>query len=695
MTCPFRRTRATAAAFPLTVTILCVLAALSATPLASAWSTSSAGPKDAVRGVTRSGDSVAGVIVWKPSPSALDVPPGTLGVAARALLDRVAAELGGGEPILRIDAHGLAVGVNLPTGEPSDLARWLRHLAEVADVGDREIAAAQRQRLGVVESLWAEPADVARLTARASASSAWRDAAWLAGRPRSLARVSAPDVRRALAALRRLPVEANVVGPPGTVTMLAERLGDRLGGGAPGAGPSAEPGAAQAAPRAVAVLAPTDASRPARVGLALVTVVGKEVVDEQGAALAVLLEAMSEGRGSLPQRLGVALGREVVPRVSWRAEPGGGALLGLSIEVSRDEADDGWRVLAGATRSVTEQPFLNAAAVNARKRLDRKAERFETAGAGEVLDASLDGRLGWWPPSDRWTRPIGPDQLLATAREVLVPERRFAAAAGPLPLELLRGEPLAGGVRIGSAGLCPERVDLTCPVEEPLAGLGDPGRQSEGRRRAEALMQRLRVADDSKARPGSFRAEYEVIERTPLGDVPMDLSVESSESGVAVQWRGEDWGLAAWTSEEGVEVRVDGEAPRESAVGGLDRIESFALREPVVLTDAVLDGLVPAKAIDLACGDERCPGLEAFMAEGSRIALVLDPDSLQPLEARLWWRGAGPPQPADEIYLFRSWTTAGPFRVVERVEARTNGAGGEREDRRYRLLSWSWTDEGG
>jgi hypothetical protein len=637
---------------------------------------------------------MAGVIVWRVSPDHLDLPPGTFGVAARALLDQAASSLGGGEPILRIDAHGLSLGVRLASGKPQDLARWLAHLAGVPDASDPLIARARRARLDTVKSLWAKPAGVARLTARSSASPGWRDAAWLAGRPRSLPQVSAPDVRRALAELRRLPVTARVVGPDGLVATVANRLAGRLSGKGERAGSEATD-AVPSAPRAVAVLAPTDPSRPARVGLALVTVVPRDVVDEQGAALAALLEAMSEGRGSLPQRLGVALGREVVPRISWRAEPGGGGLLSLSIEVSRDEADDGWRVLAGATRSVTEHPFLNVASLNARKRLDRRAESFETAGAEQVLEASMDGRLDWWPPSDRWTRPIGPDELLAAAREVLVPERRFVAAAGPLPLELLRRDPLAGGVRIGSAGLCPERMDLTCPVEEPLAGLDESARQREGRRRAEALMERLRVSEGAQASPGSFRAEYEVIERTPLGDVPMELDLESSAAGVSVRWRGEDWELAAWTGEEGVELRVDGEAPREAAVGGLDRIESFALREPVVLTDAILDGLVPAKAIDLACGDERCPGLEAFMAEGSRIALVLDPDSLEPLEARLWWRGAGPPQPADEVYLFESWTRAGPFRIVERAEARTDGTGGETEDRRYRLVSWTWADEDG
>jgi hypothetical protein len=666
--------------------------ALLLSPVAAAVSFEQAGPGGAVRGVTGAGSGVAGVVVWEPPGLVRDLPSGTFSVAARALLDHAAEELGGGRGLLRVDAEGLAAGVVFDAAEGERLARWLERIAAVPELRTNVIEQALRERLEEVEARWADPTEVARLTARASASPAWRLAERMAGRPRSMPRIGVAEVRRALAALREAPVRVDATGPSGLAATLAARLEGRLAGA--GAGEQ-QPGPG---PQAVAVLAPSDPAQAARVGLALAVRVPEKVLAEQRAPLAVLLEALSEGRGSLAQRLAVALGRDASPRIEWHAGPGGGGLVTFSIEVAREEAQDGWLVLSGATRSVSEQRFLNVAALGARRRLDERAQAWSGADAERVLAAARDGRLSWWPPSDRWSRPIGPDELLAVARMALGPDHRYVAAAGALPLDLLRREPLASGARIGVAGLCPERADLTCPVEEPLGGLDDSAREREGRRRARALLERLRVEGADQLPPRGFRAEYEVLERTPLGDVPVDLIVESSTSGVAVQWRSEEWGLSAWTTEEGVDVRVDGEAPREAAVAGLDRIESFALREPIVMTSAVLDGLVPAMAVDLSCSDDRCPGLEAFLAEGSRLALILDPESLEPLEARLWWRGAGPPQPADEILTFESWTVVDGFRLVERSASRTNGTGSPVPERSYRLVSWEWAsgdEEGG
>jgi hypothetical protein len=666
------------------------LIALIPVPFAEALSFESAGAGGAVEGVAGAGRGAAAVLVWQAPDGIDELPAGTFSVAARALSDEVAGRIdGGGRGLVSIGARGLAVGVSLDDADESRLGRWLEQLAAVPELPTPTIERAAKERLEQVEARWADPAEVARLTARASASEAWRRAEQLAGRPRSMPRVGVPEVRRALGALRRTPVRAVAVGPPGLADALAARLQGRLAAGAAEAVSRTDAG-----PEAVAVLAPSDPAQEARAGLALVVQVPPEVAEEQGPTLALLLEALAEGRGSLPQRLTVALGRDVSPGIDWRASPGGGGLLTFSIEVARAEAETGWRVLSGAIRSVGEQRFLNAAALGARKRLDRQAGERASAPPAEVLEAALSGGLKWWPPPDRWSRPIGPDELIAVAREALGPDRRFVAAAGPLPLELLRSEPLAGGLRIGIAGLCPERLDLTCPVEEPLGGLDEPAREREGRRRARALLERLRTEPTDTLPPRGFRAEYEVIERTPLGDVPVRLVVESSTSGVAIHWRSEEWGLSAWTTEEGVDVRVDGEPPREAPVSGLDRIESFALREPVVLAGAVLDGLVPALAVDLACSDDRCPGLEAFLAEGSRLALVLDPESLQPIEARLWWRGAGPPQPADEILTFEGWTTAEGFRVVERSSSQTNGTGSAVPERAYRLVSWEWRSAG-
>lgn len=647
-----------------------------------------------VQTVVHGGGGVAGAVIWS-GLGGDDLPPGTFAVAGRVALDALGSSREGRDDLLVPGPRGLAVGIALADGDAAALAGALARIASPRDPGRDDILEALEAHERAVDEAWADPRALAEKTALAGTGPGWRQAMRLAGRPRSLSRIDPAHVTTALERMRSSSVRTILVGPDGLEARVRAALSDRLG-----AAPSGEGGAAglEPAPADGTVMAVFDAGEgeyAGQVGLAIASAVEPEVGRRHATTRALLLEVLSEGNGSLAQRLEVALGRDANPRAMWRAAGDGGGVIVFSVRVRREEAQTAWNVLSGATRSVTRQTFLTVAALEGRKRLDARAAARGSSSAETILQEVLESGPPAWPPSDRWSRPIGSDELLAAARELLAPERSTVAVAGAVPLELLRQEPFASAPRVSRHGLCPEREDLSCPIDEPLAGLDETARVEEAMRRARAAMALLRDGKGEALPPRGFRARYDVEEMTPLGGAELDLVVESSGEGVFVLWSSPGWTLEAWTAESGVDVRVDGEPPVETPVAGLDRIESFALREPVVLAGAVIDGLVSARALDLECAPHRCPAIEAFLAEGSRLTLILDNETLRPDELRIWWRGAGPPQPPDEVLSFRAWKVVGGFEVAGRVEVRSDSSSTDGPDRIYVLRDWSWRGDNG
>lgn len=671
------RFRALRTAFVLVVAAFALAPAPSGGPIVLARET--AGPGGESVGLVMTGGKIAGAVLW-PAATIVEgraLPAGTMAVAAHATLTAALAGEPGARPLLESTAGFLALGVEVPDGDEARLIAILARLASPAAPSPAAVATAVQTLRKRVTDRWADPLERARLAAIGllfpGAGGPWLP--W--GTPDSLARVDAPAVQAAVAAVRRRPVGVRVVGPAGLAGRAATALSARVGRMQDTPAPPEAPALPVAA-----VLPAGPEDPPVRdVGMALAYRVPPGE-DAAGPALAVLVEALSEGPGSLPQRLRVALSDPVRSVVEVVPTPGGGGVLVVGARVAHENGAAVYRVLDGVISSVRALPMSDASITRARRRLDDQA----SYRAGDAVAALLGliRRTPWsWPPEG--SRPES-SAVRQAATGLFDPERRATAAAGKIPAEILSADPLRAGVRIAWRNFDPLSEGLGATAEAPDGAAAAPA--AAGARLAREIFERLAGGLSAGALP-AFRASYQSREATPVGPATSALSLEASAEGTTVASASRHWTIRARIGEEGAEAQLPG-SQGTAPLAEADRIAAIALREPLLLASAAAKGAVPSTVLTATCDELPCRALRVELGEGTVLLLALDPASSLPTETRIWFAGRDESKPPDEHVRYTSWTTVGGARLASGMTIR-DGMGTTRE---LRLVEWSWLAPG-
>lgn len=636
-----------------------------------------AGPQQAVEGIVAQ-SGLAGVVLW-PGAAVVDgdsLPCGTLAVAARALLEEVLGPYPEAGAVFHASHNSLALGAVLPEGRSDELLEILSRLALAESprpaVVDEAIADARERAVARA----GDPLEQARIAALGALFPGFRGP-WLAeGTVVSLRSLGAAGVTEALALVRKLPVQARVIGARGLAGRVAERLGSRLGDlpalAAPAALEGEEPG----------VIVYEERGRTSsQSAVVLAARFDRRLAEEKGSAILLMLETLRAGEGSLSQRLGVAVGPAVEPWLEqlWLDQAGGAVVLGARIDLERVES--AWSVLSGTISSLQRQSFRSDAVLRARQRLDHRAKELGMEIGSRLVLQGVEQPPWSWPPPDRWRAPIQSAALKGVATTLFSPGHRAGALAGPQDVRHA-GRAFDTWDRIPAGAFCPGKGSLRCE-SRMVAALG---RDGDLRPLAESVVRKLSTPGEEPPRQ-AFSATYRVFEDTPAGSFVADLEVDSGEAGAALRWRGPGWTLEARSSKDGGQVLLDGGAVTEAPSAALDRVEAYASQEPVVLAAAVAAGLIPARVQMVACpGADRCPAIRAELPEGSTLLLVLDASSAQPLETRIWWAAKDGDREPDEVLRYGDWREIDGTRIAGRLEVTARDAA----PRRFELVRWRW-----
>ncbi|MCU0229880.1 MAG: hypothetical protein MUC67_00740 [Acidobacteria bacterium] len=629
-----------------------------------------AGPGELVRGVVVPGTRLAGVVVW-PGHETLEgpgVPAGSALVAAHlAVLAATAAEPGAA-PLVALVPEGIAVGARLDGGDEARLARLLSALAAPRPLPDaaRDRATVELQRKA--SEHWADPATVARRAALGLLYPGSRFAWDPMPTPQAVNEADAGARAAVFAAVREARVRYLVAGPAG--------LAGRLSGALPARGGSAPPAVEAPVPAPHAPLAALideyDApGAPGKVGLVLGYALDEsEVPATQRAALAVLAEGLSEGEGSLVQRLKVVLGQAAPAQAAILRGAGDDEVLLLSALVPAPSAALAWRVMTGAITSVQTIALRDDAVYRARRRLAEEATARRADPVAALLDAFGGGPTRFGP------QPVlAPADLQAAARQALVPGRRASVAAGPLIDELARAAEFEPSLRLAW-----ERFD---PLSETLMQSGDAAERDAAAAQDLARAALSALADGATpAFDPRYRATYHVREETPAGPVDSTLRIVASPEGIGWTVDAPDWTIEA---EERPEKRT---SPADGVIHlpQPNRLLGLVLREPAILLASVVDGSVAAEAVRASCDGTLCPALRAELEDGSVLTLVLDDATRMPRSLRTWWPGKDESRAPDEQVRYLAWRRVGTVRVAEQVSVE-DALG---TTRRVSLDEWIW-----
>ena len=627
-----------------------------------------AGPGEFVRGVVVPGSRLAGVVVW-PMRDALEqqgVPAGSALVCAQLAALVAAAAEPGATPLVALMPDGIAVGAGLDGGDETRLARLLAALASPRPPPDGLRQAATERLHRTASEHWSNPETVARRAALGLLYPGSRYPWDPVPGPQALSEADAGARAAVFAAVREAPVRYLVAGSAGLAGRLASQLPSRSGAG---------PAAAEApipAPRAplAAVIDEEDTSgAPGKVGLALAfSLADLAAPPTQRAALAVLAEALTEGEGSLAQRLKVVLGEAAPAQVAIVRGAGSDQALVMSALVPAPSAGLAWRVLTGAVSSVKTIALRDDAIYRARRRLAEEAASRRTDPAAALLDAFGGGRAAPSPS-------LRAGDVQVAAQQALMPERQAAVAAGPLADEAAEAPEFQQALRLAW-----ERFD---PLSETLMQSGDAAERDAAA--AQELARAVLTALADGATPAfdpRYRATYRVREETPAGAIESTLRIVASPDGITWTVDAPDWTIEAEERPGKGTASPDGviHLPQPNRLLGL------ALREPAILLASVVDGAVTAEVVRATCDGTLCPALRAELEDGSVLTLVLDDATKMPRALRTWWPGKDEKRVPDEQVRYLAWRKVGTVRVAELVSVE-DALG---TTRRVSLDEWTW-----
>ncbi|MCU0222872.1 MAG: hypothetical protein MUF27_02110 [Acidobacteria bacterium] len=629
-----------------------------------------AGPGEAVRGVVVPGTGLAGVVLW-PGRESLEspgVPAGAALVSAQLAALAAAASEPGAAPLVVLFPEGIGVGVRLDGGDEARLARLLSALATPRPLaeGPRQAALERLQR--IAGEHWSNPETVARRAALGLLYPGSRFP-WDPVPASSAVGETDANARAAVfAAVRESRVRFLVAGPAGLAGRLAGPLASR--GGAPPAG-AAAPVPAPSAPLAALVDEEDASGAPRQVGLALAyALAGTAAPPNQRAALAVLAEGLTEGEGSLAQRLKVVLGQPAPARVEIVRGAGGDEALVLSALVPAPSTGLAWRVMTGAVTSVQSIALRDDAIYRARRRLAEEAAARRNDPSAALADA-----FGGTASVRASALALRAADIEAAAQQALVPARRAAVAAGPLGDTLAEVPEFTGSLRLAW-----ERFD---PLSETLMQSGDAAERDAAAAQELARAALAALADGATPTfDPRYNATYRVREETPAGPVESTLRIVASPDGISWSVDAPDWTI------EAEERAAKGSAPADGVIHlpQPNRLLGLALREPAILLASVADGSVGAEAVRANCDGALCPALRAELEDGSVLTLVLDEATKMPRTLRTWWPGKDESRTPDEQVRYLAWRRAGTVRVAEQISVE-DALG---TTRRVTLDEWTW-----
>ena len=629
-----------------------------------------AGPGNGVRGVVVPGSRLAGVVVW-PVRDALEqqgVPAGSALVSAQLAALAAAAAEPGATPLVALLPDGIAVGARLDGGDESRLARLLSTLASPRPPPDGPRQAAIERLQRTASEHWSSPETVARRAALGLLYPGSRFPWDPVPGPQALSEADAGARAAVFAAVREAPVRYLVAGPAGLAGRLAAQLPARSG---PVPAAAEAPIPAIRAPLAALVDEEETSGAPGKVGLALAFALpGAAAPPAQRAALAVLAEALTEGEGSLAQRLKVVLGEAAPAQVAIVHGAGDDEAFVMSAIVPAPSAGLAWRVLTGAVSSVRTIALRDDAIYRARRRLAEEATARRADPGAALLDAFGGGAAA---PSPAPTLRAGDVQ--AAAQQALVPERQASVAAGPLVDEVAKAPEFQQALHLAW-----ERFD---PLSETMMQSGDAAERDAAAAQELARAALTALADGATpAFDPRYRATYRVREETPAGPIESTLRIVASPDGISWTVDAPDWTIEAEERPGKGTASTDGviHLPQPNRLLGL------ALREPAILLASVVDGAVTAEVVRATCDGTLCPALRAELEDGSVLTLVLDDATKLPRALRTWWPGKDEKRVPDEQVRYLAWRKAGTVRVAELVSVE-DALG---TTRRVSLDEWTW-----
>ncbi|UCF69317.1 MAG: hypothetical protein JSV80_08595 [Acidobacteriota bacterium] len=667
---------------------LAALLAIGAAP-AERFPIEAAGPADAVRAAVSASGHSAGVLVWPPAHvlEAGDLPPGTVLVALQALCGELIAAEGGpsaARPLFRAYADRTVAGFVLERARQDRLVALLSRLADLPAVPARRLESELATALERLGEQWRQPVRRARMALERLAVGAGTGPALAAGTPATLARIRSSDLNEALERLRASAVEARGVGSRGLAREMALALSSRLGK------PTAR-GVSPASPASsLEPAALIDARELAETGIVVGYLFGPELAAVHGGRIALLAEALSEGNGSLAQRLAVARGAPPASRgassigsnvevVSLGSR--GGVLL-MRARTPTEQAAAAWKVIEGTINSIRSLRLAEPAVLRARQRLDARAQSIESDAARLLLERVVPEPAWAWPPESRWQRPPTAVELLATAQALTGEEQRLIAVAGPALGPL--GELISPSRIVAADDFCPDQPTGLCrpgPPPPPARAEADPAP-----RLALEVLNAL-GGDRVQAVPVTFSARYRIEQHTPLGPAVSMLELRGDDQRVSMRLEGEDWTLELDTDAQVIVTEKSNGSRVGTDLEQIDRIESAAYLQPALLAAAVQSGILPGSQREVSCSDGRCPALETALPEGRRVQLVLDPARTVVLERRTWWRAREQGRAADEIVRYLAWRIIDGIRLATSFDVSSYGE----PVRRWTLEAWSWT----
>ena len=645
----------------------------------------------AVSAWTSKGETLAAVALWPAMED--EVPVGVAFSVAYVLAHRAAHSVEGARPLVFFAPNGLAVGMVAPVGQERavwsampDLLRpkgWeeIRKDFERHRRKRREDSAQATVSAALLQQLFPHGTHVRR--------GAYADRPW--------AQVHREDAAALFRRVRFAPWALRIAGPPGVAARAYAALSETVDAD-DGVASSRKRGAESAGTERAR---PADAASPHRLlWIADDADVGDEsdgecsigvgyrlpqVSERDRFVLPVLLSALSEGQGSLAQRLNVAVRGESAPRVEVVVSTEGVPALSMVVTVPAADAVRAWRVMRALSHSLSDLPFRDAAVLHARRRVDARVEAIRRD-AGALLEAALADLPGRWPPPDRWKSPVRAADLRRTVRSLFSRDEQVAVILGSVPVSLTSSPEFEHATRISREAFDPFSPDLGVQADAPARQTHDEDLWIR------ELLERL-GGDLLEAELPVYRASYMSSEAAPWGRVEavVDFDGESLGSGVGLRsgemrWETGGEGLPGNGVFSPHEAVPSGEASvSEIPVPG--RLEALRFREPVLLLTELMRSEAPRTLFDVDCDGGSCRALRAEPVPGLIVVMVTDPDSGLPIEVQTWWPdGAGAAEP-DEVARIEGWSVFDGVMVVrdfDLVDAVGSGS------RKLHLTDWQW-----